>query len=285
MTETQTMTSETIEKLPRWVQHSIQYILERKNIDCGYNFCQGVSSGAQDTYYALAIFDLLGLEAPDKKATVKWLQRFRAENIFSYYYVARGLVIGGGKVCPSLVSRVLDLKRPSGGFGETDVGVEALSEFETAYMATEILRGISVDNDPNPTIQWLLKHLNPDGGFGVNGNSNLISTFHAAASLRNLGYSVEKLEETIQYARRCEKEHGGFTAVPEVSLPFIEDIYSGICVFDMTNQTSRYPEATRDLVLTLQNNNGGFRRSVELGLSTFEDTYIAMKILRYLKYL
>lgn len=274
-----------IDELPKWVQDSLQYVLARKNPDCGYNFCQGVSSGAQDTYYALAIFDLLNIQAPDKEETIGWLQRFRVENIFSYYYVARGLTIGGGKVPDSLVNRVLDLQRPRGGFGEIDVGVEAFSEFETTYMATEILSEPKVDFSPNTTAKWLMKYMNPNGGFGAKGHSNIISTFHALASLRNLGYSVEKLETTIEYARSCEKNKGGFTAVPEVSLPYIEDVYSGVSIFDLTYQKCLYPEATRDLILGLQNNNGGFRRSVELGLSTFQDTYLAMRILRSLQYL
>jgi len=278
------MNRKDIDDLPRWVQHSLQYILARRNTDFGYNFCQGVSSGAQDTYYALAIFDLLDIQAPDKEGTIRWLRKFRVENIFSYYYVAGGLTIGGAKVANSLVSKVFELERPQGGFGEIDVGVEALSEFEATYMATEILRELKVNFNPDMTIEWLLKHMNPNGGFGAKGHSNIISTFHALTSLRNLGYPVDELEATVEYTRSCEKKNGGFTAVPEVSLPYIEDVYSGVSILDLTNQKCLYPEPTRDLILNLQNNNGGFRRSVELGLSTFQDTYLAMRILRSLQY-
>jgi len=272
-------------ELPKWVQNSLQYVLARKNPDYGYNFCQGVNSGAQDTYYALAIFDILNIQAPDKEETIRWLQRFRTENVFSYYYVARGITIGGRRVADSIVDSVLGLQRPRGGFGEIDVGVEAFSEFEATYMATEILSELKVDFNTDATVELLLKNMNSNGGFGTKGHSNIISTFHALASLRNLGYPVEKLETTIEYTRSCEKEKGGFTAVPEVSLPYIEDVYSGVSIFDLTKQKCLYPEATRDLILGLQNNNGGFRRSVELGLSTFQDTYLAMRILRSLQYL
>jgi len=271
-------------RLASWVQLALRYIVARQNPDGGYNFCQGVDSGTQDTYYALAIFNLLNLLAPNKDATVRWLQRFPADNIFSYYYVTKGLVLGDGQVDGSLVSRVLALRRPHGGFGEIDVGVEAFSEFEATYMATEILRGLHVDFDCDSTAQWLLKYLNPDGGFGAKGYSNLISTFHALASLNNLGYTVKELDDTILYTRSCEKARGGFTAVPGVSLPYLEDIYAGVAILDLVDQKCSYPEATRDLILGLQNNNGGFRRSLELGLSTFEDTYYAMRILRALGY-
>jgi len=162
-----------------------------------------------------SIFDLLNIQAPDKEETIGWLQRFRDENVFSYYYVARGLTIGGGKVADSLVDRVLGLQRPHGGFGEIDVGVEAFSEFEATYMATEILSELTVDFNPDATVELLLKHISPNGGFGAKGHSNIISTFHALASLRNLGYPVEELGTTIEYTRSCEKNRGGFTAVPE----------------------------------------------------------------------
>lgn len=270
--------------LASWVQHSLKYVVTRQNSDGGYNFCQGVDSGTQDTYYALAIFDLPNLPAPNKDATIRWLQKFSADNIFSYYYVAMGLILGGGQVNDSMISRVLSLRKPQGGFGEIDVGVEALSEFEATYMATQILRGLQIESDADPTVQWLLKHLNSDGGFGARGHSNIISTFHAMASLNNLHHPVKKLDNTIHYIRLCEKPRGGFTAVPEVSLPYLEDIYAGAIALDLVDQKCTYPEATKELVLGLQNNNGGFRRSLELGLSTFEDTYFALKILRILRY-
>lgn len=272
-------------KLPFWVQEALDYVLNRQNPDGGYNFCQGVDSGSQDTYYALAIFDLLNLSPPKKEATVKWLQRFPAENIFSFYYVVKGLILGRGQVNNSIVERVLALKRSHGGFGEIDVGVEAFSEFEATYLATEILDALHINFDSDPTAQLLLEHLNPDGGFGANGNSNLISTFHAVASLSNLGYPVKQLKDTINYTRSCEKSKGGFTAVPDVSLPYLEDIYAGVIILELMRQEFTYPEATRNLILGLQNNNGGFRRSLELGLSTFQDTYLALRILRALKYL
>jgi len=44
---------------PLWVQHLLEYVIARQNVDGGYNFCQGVESGGQDTYYALVIFNLL----------------------------------------------------------------------------------------------------------------------------------------------------------------------------------------------------------------------------------
>lgn len=267
---------------PLWVKRVLAYVTVRQNSDGGYNFCQGIESGAQDTYYALAIFDILDFPKPSIEATVRWLRVFPADNIYGYFYVAKGLILGGGQVDDALVSRVLALRRPHGGFGEIDVDIEAYSEFESTYMATEILRELKVAFDQEPTIRWLLGHLNPDGGFGARGYSNLVSTFHAVASLDNLSYPVRQLDSTLRYVRLCEKRDGGFTAVPEVTLPYLQDIYSGISILALMGETCTYPKATRDIVLGLQNSNGGFRRSIELGISTFEDTYYALSVLHRL---
>ena len=72
--------------------------------------------------------------------------------------------------------------------------------------------------------------------------------------------------------------------MPEVSLPYLEDIYAGASLLDLMGRRPSYPEATREMVLHLQNNNGGFRRSLELGLSGFEETYMVMRILQILGY-
>jgi len=267
---------------PSWVRRVLEYVTTRQNPDGGYNFCQGVESGAQDTYYALAIFNILDVPTPRVEATLKWLREFPADNIYGYFYVAKGLILGGVQVDDALVSRVLSLRKPHGGFSEVEVDVEAYSEFDATYRTTEILRELRVSYDPEPTVQWILKHLNPDGGFGAEGYSNIVSTFHAVASLDNLGYSVKQLGNTLRFVRSCEKPRGGFTAVPNVTLPYIQDIYSGVSILSLMGERCTYPEATRDLVLGLQNANGGFRRSIELGISTFEDTYYALSTLRRL---
>ena len=72
--------------------------------------------------------------------------------------------------------------------------------------------------------------------------------------------------------------------MPEVSLPYLEDIYAGASILHLMDRRPSSPEETREMVLRLQNNNGGFRRSLELGLSGFEETYMAMRILQVLGY-
>jgi hypothetical protein len=73
--------------------------------------------------------------------------------------------------------------------------------------------------------------------------------------------------------------------VPSSSISYMEDTYYGVLLLDAMGEKCRYPEQTLFHVLKCHNSNGGFRRSVELGISTFEDTYFALTILRKLGWL
>jgi len=74
-----------------WVWQVIDYVFNRQNEDGGYTFCQGAESNAQDTYYGLAILDLLGVPFPKVEKTVVWLQSFVPDNLYTRYYVAKAL--------------------------------------------------------------------------------------------------------------------------------------------------------------------------------------------------
>ena len=113
-------------------------------------------------------------------------------------------------------------------------------------------------------------------------HSNLNSTYHAVASLFNLGYQVKSLKRTLEFVRSCEKLTGGFTVVPSSSFPYMEHIYFGASTLELLGEHLRYPERTAELVLKCQNSNGGFARS-DLGISTFEDTFYAVCILQMIR--
>jgi hypothetical protein len=59
----------------------------------------------------------------------------------------------------------------------------------------------------------------------------------------------------------------------------MEHTYYGISTLELLGEHARYPEKTAELVLRCQNLNGGFARS-EVGISTFEDAFYAVSILR-----
>ncbi|MEM3616847.1 MAG: prenyltransferase/squalene oxidase repeat-containing protein [Candidatus Bathyarchaeia archaeon] len=265
------------------VKRVVDYVVSRQNEDGGYTFCQGTESNAQDTYYGLAILDLLSFSFPNVEKTVKWLRSFAPDNLYSHYYVAKAL-----KLCHEepdekrLKKFVLSLPVVMGDFGTVDVYAEVASEFLSVLMAVELANIIGVEVNHEKIIGWLLSFKNNDGGFGAYGHSNLNSTYHAVASLFNLGYSAKLLMETLDYVRACEKPYGGFTVVPNASTPYMEHIYYGASTLNLLGESLRYPKQTAELVLKCQNANGGFARS-DLGISTFEDTFYAVSILKMIE--
>ena len=258
------------------------YVVKRQNGDGGYAFAQGLDSNAQDTYYGLAILDLLKVPFPRVKKTIKWLHDFAPDSHYSHYYIAKALRLCGEKPHRTLKDFLLSLQISIGELGTTDVYVEVASEFQFTSMITELTNMVGVEINSEKTIGWLLSYQNRDGGFGAHGHSNLNSTYHAVASLFNLGHSVKSLKETLEYVRSCEKPSGGFTVVPRSSIPYMEYIYYGASTLELLGEHVRYPEKTAEFVLKCQNSNGGFARS-DLGISTFEDTFYAVRILQMIR--
>ena len=264
------------------VKSIADYVVNRQNLDGGYTFCQGTESNAQDTYYGLAILDLLKVSFPNAERTIKWLYDFVPDSHYSHYYVAKGLKLCGEKSYGNLKDFLLSLQISRGEFGTVDVYVEVASEFQFVSMVTELANMVDVKINREKTIDWLLSYKNRDGGFGAHGHSNLDSTYHAVSSLFNLGYSVRSLKETIEYVRSCEKPSGGFTVVPRSSIPYMEHTYYGISTLELFGEHARYVEKTAELVLRCQNSNGGFARS-DVGISTFENTFYTLNTLRVIR--
>ena len=262
-----------------WVKHIINYVVSRQNDDGGYTFCQWTASNAQDTYYGLAILDLLNVPSPNMEKTIKWLREFVPDSLYHQYYVARALKLCGKNPNERLKDFLLSRTGSKGQLATIDVHVEAASEFVATFMVTELANIARVQIDREKAKRWLLSYQNTDGGFGARGYSNLNSTYHAVISLFNLGYPVKSLRQTLAYVRTCEKPSGGFTVIPSSFTPYMEHVYFGVSTLALLGEQARYPRETRQFVLKCQNTNGGFARA-DLGISSFEDTLYAVSILR-----
>ncbi|MEM2463541.1 MAG: prenyltransferase/squalene oxidase repeat-containing protein [Candidatus Bathyarchaeia archaeon] len=262
------------------VKRVVDYVVSRQNMDGGYTFCQGTESNAQDTYYGLAILNLLGFPPPNVEKTVEWLRSFVPDSLYSHYYVAKALgLCGEGPNMECLKKFVLLLPVIRGEFGAVDVYAEVASEFLSVSMAVELANMVGAKVNHEKIVGWLLNFENSDGGFGAHGHSNLNSTYYAVTLLSSLGYPVRSLKKTLEYVRACEKPYGGFTVVPNASTPYMEHTYHGASTLNLLGERLKYPNQTAELVLKCQNANGGFARS-DIGISTFEDTFYAVSILK-----
>ena len=260
------------------------YVLSRRNGDGGYTFARLTDSNAQDTYYAMEIFKVIKEVPPNVKKTIAWLYNFPARDIRAHFYKTKALALCNEAPDPKALEAVLSLSSSRGGFGTIDVSVEAPSEFDTNFMAIEILRVFGAVTNNDRHINWLLGFKREDGSFGTK-SSNIQSTYHAVSALRTLGFPVRGLTKTVDYVRNCENVEGGFNSSSESKTTYMEDTFHGIYLLDFLEVSCRYPEETTQAILEYRNNNGGFRRSKELGLSTFEDTYFALAIFQKLGYL
>jgi hypothetical protein len=112
----------------------------------------------------------------------------------------------------------------------------------------------------------------------------MASVYYALASLKLLGYNVNSLEDTLGWIRACENPAGGFARNPKDFDPYLvlEDTYYGLKALRILGETCLYPSLNLELIGKFQNGNGGFRRSIFLGISTFEDTYYALSSLKTL---
>ena len=259
----------------------IHYVADRQNGDGGYTFCQGAESNAQDTYYGLEILELLGASFPHIEKTVKWLQEFSLDSIYSYYFVGKALSACREKSDGRLrkvVSSAISFDRY---FGNVDVYVEVSSEFTTTFMILELASSLGMEFDGSKVRNWLLQYRNKDCGFGAHGHSNINSTYHAVASLNFLKHTMNDLRCTEEFVRQCEKPHGGFTVIPRSLTPYLEHTYYGAMTLDLLGKDCMFPSQTADFILKCQRANGGFARS-DLGVSTFENTFQAVSVLRKL---
>jgi len=262
----------------------VEYIVNRQNGDGGYAFAQGLDSNAQGTYYGLVILNLLGSPFPNMERTVEWLYNFDLSSIYSYYYIGKSLALYNKHIGSRFRDFVSSAISSGKYLRNVDVYVEVSSEFESTLMILELASILDIKPDGEEVKRWLLKRRNKDGGFGAYGHSNINSTYYAVASLDSLKVDRRDLSDTVTFVRKCERPYGGFTVIPRSAPPYMEHTYYGVRTLDLLEESCRFPSQTIDFVLKCQRGNGGFARS-DLGISTFENTFQAVDVLRTLGFL
>lgn len=264
-----------------------RYILERQNEDGGYTFCQQTASSAQDTFYALEILRLLDIGPRNMKKTIEFLQGLRHQDrgfdsVKVAYYVLNALDrLGSVSVDPTewLEQSASALIT---GLTVSDTYIEVISEIENIHLAVELLNSLNITTNPSLIIDQILKLQNNDGSFGSSKRLKIASTYYALATLKIINYNeVETIHRTSEWIRRCEVPSGGFVGEPDfMNTIFLEETYFGMKTLSILNGKPLYPEETIRLIAKFQNSNGGFRRSVYIGLSEFESTYQALSSIR-----
>lgn len=155
---------------------------------------------------------------------------------------------------------------------------DVLSEFENIYFSVKVLNSFEMPVNSNRIVKQVLKLQNVDGSFGKLGYNKLASTYYSLSLLSVLGHATNKLGKTLNWVRQCEVPSGGFVGAPGLSPIYMvmENIYFGVKALEVLNESYKHPKETLELIAKFQNPNGGFRRSIFLGISEFESTYQAL---------
>ena len=258
-------------------------------MDGGYTFCQGAESNAQDTFYAIETLNILRVPPRNVDRTIKFMRDLQHsdgsfDSVQVAYYVTAVLSRLRAELAKPINSFLESLRALIEKFENQDVYIEAASEFETLYYAVELIKRHGSLQSIVQLQKQISKLQNNDGSFGNKRFSRIASTFYALKILKLLGYDIRKLHGVLRWIRRCEVPNGGFTAEPEASSEYMvmEDLYYGVKALEILNERCRYPKENLKLIAKLQNSNGGFRRSVFLGISNFESTYQAVSVLKTL---
>ncbi|MEM3659949.1 MAG: prenyltransferase/squalene oxidase repeat-containing protein [Thermoproteota archaeon] len=262
------------------LQKTVEYITARQNDDGGYTSIQYTDSTLYDTYLAIETLRLLKVSPPRVDETMAWVRNYNAMNIRDYYLINKILTILNQP--PIDVSKhVFELMDSTGRFGAYEVDVETVSEIETTFMCVELMSILNIDQNRSKIVGFLLSMKNPDGGFGT-AESSLNSSFYALKTLSTLNYPIEEMLDTLHFVRLHENPEGGFSLKPGAKPSFMEPTFMGITCLRLFNQEPLYLDETIGFILGCLNSNGGFRRSLEHGISSFEYTFQAVSSLRML---
>ena len=234
-----------------------------------------------DTYYSLYILNILK-EKLDDERSIKYLKNMQKmdgtySSIYSAYYSINGLHILNKKpnynpvpyITNSLKSYRLDIQN-----------INAITVLRQLYYFMDLLNLFDITPDhttKESIIDFIMGLKRDDGGFG-NKKSTLTNTFYAASILEYLRYTAE-LAEIEDFVSRCEDRIYGFVNIPYTYPSFIEHIHAGIALSNLTNHKIKYKEKCIDFIVKSQNSNGGFARSPSGGISTLENTFLAIKSL------
>lgn len=258
----------------------IQYIEDKHLKDGGYMFAKVEPSGGLDTYHAIQILKMLGTKPKYPESIRDFFLELEEhegiDDIVGLYLTVETFKELGYEVARfHSYKTVLDKeKNDLGGFGTIkELYIEATSELQTTYESIVVAQDLSYHLDKQKLKHFILSLQNVDGGFGTHQLSLLPTTHYALASLNELGIAHDG-KEAINYLREKEKKIGGF---------YLEELYWCVTNLHMLKQKPIDIDGILAFLQDCFRDNGGFCRSRNMGISTFEDTFYAVTLLNVLE--
>lgn len=265
---------------------TLRYIQERRCSNGGFCFYQLDEPNTADTFWALASLVELGIR-PKDAATAEYLATYQKQgggfaSPYTAYYALQALRILGHSP-PADPSPWLQeqLVLP----GERNRPVESTSRFEPLYLVADLHRTLRLRVDPrvrDTIVRGLLGSLQESGGFGI--PPTLIETHHALSILQVVGHPIGSLG-CRAYLRLCEDPRFGFVNVPGSQPSYLEHIHAGVQACLLLSYPSAILDRCEDLIRRCRHANGGYARSIYGGISTLENTWMALATLSRIRFL
>ncbi len=266
-----------------------KYVLSRRAGDGGFAFCYPLPSSLPETYYAVYILSVLGVRIDDRDKLVKYLRSSLKNNPHSVYFVLKTLNLLGEEL-PDVSNFARERLRKAMGrikvaeikkareIHELEAGITATYSFDMPNVLREVyslvtsLRLLGVECDEIERAKEFVKLFRKRDGFGAGFGvkaPTLEDTYYAVSVIR------KKDDDVLKFVMEREWKDGGFSKVPGSYPPYIEDTYFAVETLNIMGIRYKNYRTVRYLA-SLQNADGGFRRSVFLGTSSLEFSYYAV---------
>jgi len=274
------------------IEALIRYINERQikeNGRIGYNFVRDLPPTIRDTFFALACLKMLEADSPDDEI-VRFLGDYSEFDFNGAYYAMKCLKLMGGEVNYQYGKLIWcyqdDVQQRPCAIPTTPLiryfkyeiyGMYGSSIFSSSLSA--VLKRIELSDEKigNGLVNLTLSLLD------VSNRQDIMSAYIALEILKAIekrGYPINLLslynEKLSTFLKSCTTRKG-YVANPTSSSVSLESTYAGhniaqyLKIPDMFGITS--------FIDSLQNANGGFRRSQFGGISTLESCYLALSII------
>jgi hypothetical protein len=273
-----------------------QYIEDKHLADGGYFFAKVEPSSGQDTYLAVKTLRLLGMKPKHLESILRfWRQEDKDKNLDSInglFFASQTLKeLGANQQFlnhyrsylrdqlhnPSVFVKNVFFVDGEGGFDFNNSSIAILysdyieRELETLFYLCSLFRDFQISFDRSRIVSYLKSLQNTDGGFGSIRGSNLATTYHALSSFKILGEDDFEKEKVATYLISKRQ-----------MINYLEDWFYFIESLDLIGETITGVQSVSTFIGRCSRANGGFSRSQFIGISTIEDTYYAVSLLRVL---
>lgn len=267
------------------VDKLVQYVKERKNSDGGYCFYRLDESNTSDTFYAVAIHNILDIPLEDKENTIEFLLNQQRPDgtypsIYSAWYSIKTLHILGKRPIYDPTDFLKEKLNKS--LININPTYEVVSAFNAPFYILDsfcILNNNQVLQNSAMIIEWINSNKHKNGGYGIK-YSSLASTFYAMGIFKRLDYEINN-PLTKNFVKKHQVTSGGF-GNEYGGIGFMDLTYYGVNLMRELNMELDYKNETMDFIAKCQNANGGFGRSYAGGISTLENSYYAINVLSVL---